>query len=486
MSERPLLDLLDEPFFLLDESDTLSEWNEALPTVTGYTAEALAGSPPSSVLDAEDSTLSAAIATALDTGESRLETGLRTATGASLPYEVTFRRVEGAAGAVAGICRDRSEQLQYRRQLANRERVLSEMYDIIADRNMGFDEQVEALLRLGREELDVAYGTLSRIEGENYHFEVVDAVDDTIQAGDTAPVSATNCEIAASTERTLVLGDIERDAPDQTHRAGYTEWGIACYIGAPVFVRGEVYGTFCFYDTTPRNGQFSAWEVTLVDLMSRWVGSELDRQQDTEQLRRQNDRLEGFASIVSHDLRNPLNALEGWLELAEETGDPEHFERAERAIDRMRVLIDDLLTLARAGEAIDDLAPVALAAVAEAAWATVPTEDATIRLETTRTVEADDPRLQQLFENLFRNSTDHGGDTVTVTVGDLEDGFFVADDGPGIPEDAREQVFEDGYTTAADGTGIGLAIVRSIAEAHGWDVRLTASEAGGARFEFTW
>jgi signal transduction histidine kinase len=76
---------------------------------------------------------------------------------------------------------------------------------------------------------------------------------------------------------------------------------------------------------------------------------------------------------------------------------------------------------------------------------------------------------------------------VTVTVGDLADdaGFFVADDGPGIPPDERETVFEAGHSTAPDGTGFGLAIVDGIADAHGWTVRVTDSATGGARFEFS-
>lgn len=72
-----------------------------------------------------------------------------------------------------------------------------------------------------------------------------------------------------------------------------------------------------------------------------------------------------------------------------------------------------------------------------------------------------------------------------MTVGDLPDGFHVADDGPGIPEEARERVFESGYSTVEDGTGFGLNIVAEIAEAHGWDVDIDESRAGGARFEFT-
>jgi signal transduction histidine kinase len=73
---------------------------------------------------------------------------------------------------------------------------------------------------------------------------------------------------------------------------------------------------------------------------------------------------------------------------------------------------------------------------------------------------------------------------VTVTVGSLEEGFYVEDDGPGVPEAEREDVFDAGYTTSDTGTGFGLSIVHEIATAHGWEVSVTESDAGGARFEF--
>jgi signal transduction histidine kinase len=73
---------------------------------------------------------------------------------------------------------------------------------------------------------------------------------------------------------------------------------------------------------------------------------------------------------------------------------------------------------------------------------------------------------------------------VTVTVGPLGDGFYVADDGPGFTEENREHAFEHGFTTSEDGTGFGLSIVETICRAHGWDIRLDGAE-GGARFEVT-
>lgn len=370
---------------------------------------------------------------------------------------------------------------------ANREWVLREMYNIISNRDQSFEEQVEELLGLGRQELDVDYGTLSQIRGEDYIFEIVDAEDDSIQTGDVVPVAATNCEIAATTEQTLVLGDVERDAPGETDRAGYAEWGVACYLGAPVYVDDDVYGTFCFYDNEPREGQFSEWEVTLVDLMSRWVGSELQRQQANRRLREQNEKLEQFASLVTHDLRNPLNVLAGSMQLAEETGDATHFRRCYEAIDRMGALIDDLLSLARAGAVIDETESVPLASVVAECWQTVDVADGLleVELDASTVIQADRSRLKQLLENLIRNAFDHGNSETTVTVGVVADGFYVADNGRGIPEDERDEVFESGYSTVEDGTGFGLAIVQEVVEAHGWAVRVTGAATGGARFEIT-
>jgi signal transduction histidine kinase len=207
-----------------------------------------------------------------------------------------------------------------------------------------------------------------------------------------------------------------------------------------------------------------------------------------QELARQNRRLEEFAGVISHDLRNPLAIAQATLEMALEDDDMDELERTRDALDRMEALVDGLLTLAREGRGVGDTSSVDIVTVAERAWATVDTGDARLETEPVPELQADPDRLQQLLENLFRNSVEHGADTtatLTVTVGPLADGagFYVADDGSGIPEAERESVFEHGTSTAGS-TGLGLTIVRTIAEAHGWTVAATESDAGGARFEF--
>ncbi|MXR41510.1 sensor histidine kinase [Halobaculum sp. WSA2] len=207
-------------------------------------------------------------------------------------------------------------------------------------------------------------------------------------------------------------------------------------------------------------------------------------QQATE---RQNELLEQFASIVSHDLRNPLNVATGHLDLARETGEDDHLERVESALERMDAIIEETLLLAREGQAVGETTRTDLGAIVETCWATVETADAEIVTEPLPTVEADGNRLRHVFENLFRNAIEHGGEAVTVRVGPLADGsgFFVEDDGPGIPQSEADEVFELGHTTSNQSSGFGLAIVARIVRAHGWEIRVTDSDTGGARFEVT-
>ena len=210
-----------------------------------------------------------------------------------------------------------------------------------------------------------------------------------------------------------------------------------------------------------------------------------ERKRRERELRQERNRLDEFTSVVSHDLRNPLTVADGHLELAQETCESPHLAQAATAIDRSQALIKDLLTLAREGEDASEVEPVALADVAESSWQTVDSQSATLETHTTQTLQADQSRLTQLFENLYRNAIEHGGGDVTVSVGPMDGGFYVADTGPGIPEDDREEAFETGYSTNEDGTGFGLRIVKQVADAHGWEIAVTGSEQGGARFEVT-
>ncbi|WP_372911421.1 PAS domain-containing sensor histidine kinase [Salinigranum sp.] len=203
--------------------------------------------------------------------------------------------------------------------------------------------------------------------------------------------------------------------------------------------------------------------------------------QVTERLAKENEELDAFGRVLTHDLRNPLSVATGFLDHHRERHDSDDLRRVARALDRMNDLIDEVRNSSRG--ATLDVSTVPLASVVRSAWDAVETRDALLVVDTRARVVADPKRLQRLLENLFRNCVEHAGAASTVRVGDLHDGFFVADDGPGVPAELRETVFRTGFTTASDGTGYGLGIVRELAEMHGWRIEVTTDPSGGARFE---
>ena len=240
-----------------------------------------------------------------------------------------------------------------------------------------------------------------------------------------------------------------------------------------------------------------------------------ERKRRERELERTNRRLDQFAGFVSHDLRTPLGIASSYLDFAEETGNEADFEAVRKRLERMDAMLGDLLRLARLDAKSVEPEPCQLAEVARSAWEHVDVDEASLTLRADETLSADRTHLYHVFENLFRNSVEHGSTshrtyvyeegatgpdsqarqaaaerdepTVTIEVGVLEDepGFYVADDGPGIPDGMEETIFQQGYSTKVDGTGLGLAIVQTIVEAHGWSLRVTDSENGGARFEIS-
>jgi len=264
------------------------------------------------------------------------------------------------------------------------------------------------------------------------------------------------------------------EAPDVTDRiqpllATYEETSTE-------FELGDRYYTVDAAPLTDVRGEFIGHALLVHDVTER-----KDRELE---LQRRNEQLDRFAGVVSHDLRNPLHVASSALELARETGKKEHFERVERAHHRMEELIEDLLMLAREGEQIADREAVSLAELAQTAWDTVSTSEATLEIDGDTTLAADPNRLQQLLENLYRNSVEHAGPDVTIRVAATDSGFVVEDDGLGIPSEIRNAVAESRYSIEETSAGIGLLIVSHVAEAHGWELSIGESATGGARFEF--
>lgn len=372
------------------------------------------------------------------------EIDVRTIDGHTIPAEIRLTTLldGGEFIGTVGIMRDISDRLDRKRQLEQYETIIETAADSIyaLDANGNFSMVNNRLLeRTG----------YSREELIGSHVSIILDEDD-IQRGEEkirSMVTEPENSVFAAYEATA-------------HRSNGETYPIELRI-APLFEDEEFTGTVG---------------------ISRDISNRIDRE---AQLERQNERLERFVSVVSHDLRNPLNVAFGYLDLLRNQYDDPHFDDVERSLDRMEKLIEDLLTLSREGERVSDSSKVDLESAVTSCWQNIERSNATLEVYSSHTIHADRSQLSHVFENLFQNAIKHGGSSVTITVGDLADGFFVEDDGMGISEDHKAHIFERGFSTSTDGTGFGLSIVEEIIESHGWHLSVTQGPNGGARFEIT-
>ncbi len=200
-----------------------------------------------------------------------------------------------------------------------------------------------------------------------------------------------------------------------------------------------------------------------------------------------------FTSDAAHELRTPLMALQGEIELARrepDDPDPELLARLDSLTSRLGRRVDDLVLLST----LDEGRPLVSTAVDVTALVRDELDAASLGTRAvlvggTHHVEGDADLLARALRNLVANAARHARDQVRVEVERVGDRVVVSvdDDGPGIPPDATATVFErftrldPARAVDRGGSGLGLSIVRSVAHAHGGDVAAGASPMGGAR-----
>jgi PAS domain S-box-containing protein len=513
---QSILRSLPDPLYAFDTDGYSIRWNERFEAVSGYAGDEIEGMHVTDFIPEEEvERIAATFDSILEERRSMtVESVIETKDGNRIPFELTGRPLEDADGAlrgITGIGRDITEREGRERQLEALNR---------ATRRLLTGETPEEVAGIGvelaRDVIGLDVNAVHLYDETSEELRPVAATDRVSELIGDLPTFTPGDSIAwRAYERGEARAvDTVQDDPDI--------YNPDTPIRSELYLPLDEYGILIAGSSTP--AAFDQQDVLVGEILARNVTTALEHVERTEQLRArerelssQNDQLEQFASIISHDLRNPLNVAEGRLELGRTNDDNEHLAAVADAHDRMRALIEDLLALAREGDEISDLEPIDLGSILKDCWRNVETADATLVNEASGTVRGDESRLKQLFENLVRNSVEHGStgdrsqtgdsvehsstssrtgsddavehgaDDVTITVGELteRDGFDIEDDGPGIPPDERETVFEAGYSTSRDGTGFGLSIVKRIVDAHGWEISVTESHNGGARFEIT-
>ncbi len=500
---RTLVETVGDSMYVLDADGRIDMVNEAMADALGTTREELVGDYPTDYMPAED----------VDRGSDLLLEILEDDDRTWGTFEMRFEPVadepfvaennvaplvdDGRITGSVGVIRDVSDRKE-------RERRIHRLHEgtrrlMAAERT---DEVARVATEIARDALSLELNSVYLYEEEPV-VRSAPASDATAgteprdERGVLVPTAATNGTKALlgtvpvlgpdsiawdafEASETLVHGDVRR-ADNVRNR----ETPIRSEVHIPL---GDA-GIFIASSTTTND--FDPERVTLARILAANVEAALERARReaelaarTAELERQNDRLDAFASTVSHDLRNPLTLAAGHLENLEAHVDGEgerYRQEIDWALERMDTLIENVLTLARSGQRLTETEPVELDAVVDRARRTVDPDLDLVRETPLPTVEADADRLQVCFENVFRNAREHVGDDVTIVLERTAGGFAIGDDGPGVDPDDRDAILESGYSTDPEGTGFGLAIVSEVIEAHSWSIAVEESEAGGLR-----
>ncbi|WP_435184829.1 PAS domain S-box protein [Halobellus sp. EA9] len=206
--------------------------------------------------------------------------------------EVQHEPVEiGGAERVLAFVRDITARKEREAALRESRETLQRLNEITADPDLAFDEQVERLLELGRDRLGLDIAYLSRIDEATGEFEIVHAQADheLVRPGLKTELANTYCRFTVDSESPFGIANAAEEIPDSPV---YQDVGFECYLGDEIVVDGELYGTLCFADESPRTEPFSEAERTLIDIMAQWLRRGLEERRYRSDLERSQSQME--------------------------------------------------------------------------------------------------------------------------------------------------------------------------------------------------
>jgi signal transduction histidine kinase len=407
------------------------------------------------------------------------------------------------------------------RQLARQQAALQdsvsamrELYQVISIPRRRASDRIQAMLTMGCQRFGMAIGLLCHIDGERY--EVVHAITPggEVAPGDVLALGDTYCRDTLRARG--ALGFEHAATGPWRHHPSYWKFGLEAYLGVPVQVGEQVYGTLSFSDFKPRAAPFTPVDRELIQLMAQWVGGALEQERMAETAQRQQTLLAHasrlgtlgeMASALVHEINQPVTAITLYAEAGltrarhDALGSVEARETLEKIIaqsTRAHAIIQRIRRFARQGK--PSYTTVRIDDVLEDLADFLNLEARRHRLDLRYDIApglppvlADALQVQQVILNLVRNAleamSDGDGKTRTLAISAraapnaVE--IAVQDSGPGLPPDALDQLSHPFFTTKPDGLGLGLSISQSIVEAHGGRLWATANAGPGVTFHLT-
>ncbi len=408
------------------------------------------------------------------------------------------------------------------RQLADQQAALRdsveamrELYKVISTPRRHASDRIQAMLAMGCQRFGMTIGILCHVEDESYEVVQVIAPGGEVAQGDTFALADTYCQDTLRAR--APLGFEHASASPWRQHPCYRKFGLEAYLGVPVRVGDQVFGTLSFSAFKPRAAPFTIVDRELIQLMAQWVGGVLEQENMAEAAQRQQtllahasrlNTLGEMASGLVHEINQPITAITLYAEAGltrarNDTLGPaaarETLEKIAAQSARANAIIQHIRHFARQGK--PQYTPVRINDVFEDIADFLSLETRRHRLDLRYDIAPDLPRVQadalqvqQVILNLVRNALEAMSDgagretrTLVISARAMPKGVEIAvqDSGPGLTPDALGDLLHPFFTTKPDGLGLGLSISQSIVEAHGGRLWATSNPGPGATFHFT-
>ncbi len=444
---------------------------------------------------------------------------IRHRNGDYLWFETTSSAIcdqsSGITQDILGVSRDITDRKQREQDLLNSEASIRELYQITSSRSLSFEQQIQQILHMGCRQFGLEKGLFCQIEPslncEVPQGKVIAAVglDPFFRPERLIDISQTFCWAIARTNQLIYFESIQFSS--FSFCPIDPRFKTEAFMGTPVWVAGELYGTLCFWSDRSKQDPFKAVDQELLKLMAQWIGGETERQHTAAHLARARDEAlaatrakSEFLATMSHEIRTPMNAVIGMTGLLLETPleviQQDYVETIRSSSDALLSLINDILDFSKieSGKLELEQHPFEIRTSIEESLDLLAAKAASKNLEiaylidplTPTSVVGDMARLRQILVNLLSNAvkfTETGEVVVSVEATPMkteadadtfkgsryEIQFAVKDTGIGIPPERMDRLFKsfsqvDSATNRQyGGTGLGLVISQRLAEMMG-------------------